>query len=154
MGSISWYLGYMYGLPEFRSVAKAALKASAVAALNADERPTVSTSELEAMINDEKVQAALDAPFARYADHPLYPDPIARSAVLGMGIVNAQELPHNLESVIALLFVDINLGEEAQRELDALPAELDDIFRGIATGSVSEDEFISWLASHTRPCRR
>jgi death-on-curing protein len=93
-------------------------------------------------------ESALAAPFASFEGNDLYTDPIQRAAILASRIVRNHPLPDG-NGRVALLLMDIYLEEEGLR-LTAAPAEIDGIFRELASARLDEAGFVSWLRSRVR----
>jgi death on curing protein len=108
----------------------------------------IDTNRLAQVTNIPLAESALAAPYASFAGHDRYPDPLQRAAVLASRIMRNHPLPDGNKRV-ALILTDIYL-DEHRLTLVASAEEIDQVFRGVAARSISETSLVEWLTARTR----
>jgi death-on-curing protein len=106
----------------------------------------IDAERLERATRVSLAESALAAPFAGFAGHDVYDDPIERASVLASRIMRNHPLPDGNKRV-ALVLMRIYLHEHRWR-LTAAPEDIDRVFRAVAGRRQSERDFCAWLASH------
>jgi hypothetical protein len=66
------------------------------------------------------------------------------AAISAASIVRLGKFPNNLERQVALLAAELHL-EESGMQISAYATEIDDVFRAIARGTISDGYFVRWV---------
>ncbi len=93
-----------------------------------------------------RAEAALAAPFATFGEIAVYPDPVERAAICCSRLVRNHPFPAG----------NAEIAYECMRELLARggfgwagpgedAAEISHMIKALGVGSVSEEEFVSWV---------
>lgn len=93
-----------------------------------------------------RAQAALAEAFASFGGVHFYPDPVQRAAVCCSRIIRRRPFPRR-NSWIAYECMREILERERFSWFPGEPAEISAMIEALAAGTLSEEEFVSWVRS-------
>ena len=111
----------------------------------------IDTERLVRVTKIPLAESALAAPSASFGNHDFYDHPLQRAAILASRIMRNHPLPDGNKRV-ALILMDLYL-ERKGLQLSAAPRDIDRTFRAVAAKEMTEDDFVVWLRSRTKPYR-
>ena len=117
--------------------------------------PAETLARMETLV--QRAQSALAAPAASFSDTELYPDPVAKAAILCSRIVRNHPLVDGNKRVAYLCLVESLERNGYGWPYPTGPEDENDIVGTIvnlAAGVLEEKDFIEWVRQRTRSSRR
>lgn len=104
------------------------------------------TGGIEGIRDERLLSSALNAPFQSFGDTENYPSIQQKAARLGFGLVKNHAFIDGNKRIgahVMLVFLALN-----GIDLEYTQDELSDMFLGIASGDISQEELLEWIVDH------
>lgn len=104
---------------------------------------------LQRSVSFPAAESALAAPFANFNGVEIFPDPVQRAALVCSGIIRHQPFPRGNQWIAFECMREMLERDGFLWPLEA-GAEIAGMVNALAEGSLSEEDFVSWVSARVR----